>query len=541
MAHTNVSSYLIDRAEAGGELLAVAVARRDGGFDELTAAELNARCDRLAQALGGLGVEPGVPVALMVPPTLDFFALVFALLRLRAVPVLVDPGLGPKRIGRCFSDARPAVFIGVARAQLGRLLFGWGRESVREVVTVGGWRFFGGHSLARLERQARDEPYRSAPTVAGDRAAILFTSGSTGPPKGAVYTHGMFAEQVEVLRRSFGIEPGERDLATFPLFALFGPALGMASVVPDMDTSRPAQADPAKLLQALDTYRCTNLFASPALVDRLGRYCERNGRRLTGLRRAISAGAPVPARVVERFAALLEDGAELFTPYGATECLPIANIGSAALRETRQRTENGGGVCVGAPVESVEVTIIAVTDEPIPEWLEARPLPTGEIGEIVVRGPLVSREYAGRPDADAAHKIRDGGGVWHRTGDVGYLDAQGRLWMCGRKRDRVEALWGTLYSVPCEAVFDAHPAVRRSALVAVPQTDRMEPVLCVELEPEHRGAAEEALRRELLELGGRHEHTSDIRRILFHPGFPVDVRHNAKIDRQALARWARAM
>jgi acyl-CoA synthetase (AMP-forming)/AMP-acid ligase II len=386
---------------------------------------------------------------------------------------------------------------------------------------------------------ARDEP-----------AAILFTSGSTGIAKGAVYTHGNFAAQVESLKATYGIEPGEIDLCTFPLFALFGPALGMTAVIPDMNASRPATLDPRKAIAQIRQFGVTNLFGSPAVIRRLAEWCEQPLPTLT-LRRVISAGAPADVRVIERFARLLPDSAELFTPYGATEALPVANIGSREiLGETRQLTEQGKGVCVGRPVAGMEVRVIRIADEPIPEWDDSLELPPGEVGEFVVRGPVVTERYHNRSDATKLAKIRDPktSEVLHRMGDVGYIDDRGRLWFCGRKSHRVVTPQGTLYTDMVEPVFNTAPGVLRTALVGLRRAGATYPVLCVELDRTtefgdslFRAAGNPLsplIAFPLCEAGRHHPHTRQITTFLLHEGFPVDVRHNSKIFREELARWA---
>ncbi|MCA8954993.1 MAG: AMP-binding protein [Planctomycetes bacterium] len=527
----NVSAWLAVRAAAQPDAPAVVVARR-GGDVVLTCAELDRLCDRTAHALQRAGIGAGMRTALMVPPSPDFFALTFALFKLGAVPVLIDPGLGVRNLGRCLATAEPQAFVGIGKAQLARALLGWGRSTLRIRIRVGAGLPLGS-SLAQLRAAAPDIAFPVAATDPEQPAAILFTSGSTGPPKGVLYRHRTFTAQVEALQALYGIEPGEVDLATFPLFALFGPALGMASVVPRMNASRPAAADPRALVESIRAWSCTSMFASPALIELLGRHCETTGTRLPTLRRVVSAGAPASPAALERLCRQLNAGVEVHTPYGATEALPVSSIGSAEiLAETRARTDAGGGVCVGHPAPGIEVAILRIDDGPIPEWSDDLCLPQGEVGEIAVRGAVVTDAYYGLPEATARAKIRDGARLWHRMGDVGYVDEGGRLWMCGRKAHRVETAAGTLHSVPCEAVFDVHPAVRRSALVGV----RGVPVLCVELLAGRRGSDE--LVEELRALGQRFEHTRGIGVFLFHPGFPVDVRHNAKIDREKLAAWA---
>jgi len=507
-------------------------------YGQLSFGELEEASNRLAAALGNAGIRRGMRSALMVPPGLDFFTLTFALFKAGAVPVLIDPGIGVRSLGACLAHAQPEAFIGIPRAHAARVLLGWARASVRINVTVGSKWFWSGPALRELLSNTLSEtPVPAIEPAPDETAAILFTSGSTGTPKGAVYTHEIFGAQVEHIRRLYGIEPGETDLATFPLFALFGPALGMTAVVPEMDASRPASADPAVLVEAIRRFGITNMFGSPALIDRLGRH----GVKLPSLRRAISAGAPVAARVLERFAALLPAGAQVFTPYGATECLPVASIGSdEILGETRHGT--GRGVCVGRPVPGLTAKIIRITDEAIARWDDALALPAGQIGEIAVQAAHATRTYFNLPQATALAKIPDTGGgdrpFYHRMGDVGYFDATGRLWFCGRKAHRVVTPQGTLFTDPCEGVFNTHPKVLRTALVGVPRNGVMQPVLCVELEAAARGDSQHAIRAELLALGAQNDLTRGIQTLLFHPAFPVDVRHNAKIFREKLAPWA---
>jgi acyl-CoA synthetase (AMP-forming)/AMP-acid ligase II len=546
--HVNVAAFLADLAGSQPDALAVAVSegRNPDGtarYAELSAIELHRRSDRIAHALVTIGIGPGIRTVLMVTPSLDFFALTFAMLKVGAVPVMVDPGMGIKNLGECLGQAEPEAFIGIPKAHAARVVLGWARPTVKTNVTVGHRLFWGGHTLRRLEAKAPSDPFPILQPDPEQTAAILFTSGSTGVPKGVVTPYRVFAAQVKALRDVYGIRPGERDLATFPLFALFGPALGMASVVPDMDASRPAEADPQRLFEAFRDYACTNLFASPALIDKLGCYCAEEGLQLTSLRRAISAGAPASNPSLERFQRCLPDSIEVLNSYGATESLPVSFLGSRTiLQETRQLTDAGGGVCVGPPAPGMKVRVVPIHEDPIESWTDDLSLPAGEIGEIVVCGAVVTPSYYNRPLATKLAKIpTEGGGVWHRMGDVGYFDEQGRLWMCGRKGHRVETEAGTLYTIPCEAVFNTHSAVRRSALVGVEPMSHQghaEPVLCVE---RVQGATidTEQLTDELLEIARGHDHTRQIRTVLYHPSFPVDVRHNAKIFREKLAVWAR--
>ncbi len=543
----NIAGHLAPMARLQGSRPAVICAHgRDASgavaYAQLSFRELEDASNRTALALNAAGIRRGMRTALMVPPGLEFFTLTFALFKAGAVPVLIDPGIGVRNLGGCLAHAQPEAFVGIPKAHAARVLLGWARASVRINVTVGAKWFWRGDTLRALrERIPPDQPLTAIEPSPDETAAILFTSGSTGTPKGAVYTHEIFNAQVAHIRSLYGIEPGEMDLATFPLFALFGPALGMTAVVPEMDASRPASADPAHIVSAIHKFGITNMFGSPALLDRVGRYGEAKGLKLPTLRRTISAGAPMSAKVLERFAAMLPRGAQVFTPYGATECLPVASIGSdEILGETRRLSDLGAGVCVGRPVAGLKAKIIRISDEAIATWDEALVLPTGEIGEIAVQAAHATRTYFNLPEATALAKIQDpeSGGFYHRMGDVGYFDAQGRLWFCGRKAHRVITPQGTRFTDPCEGVFNTCPKVLRTALVGVQRNGATEPVLCVELEAAARSESKEAIRAELRQLGSQHELTRQIQTFLFHPAFPVDVRHNAKIFRDKLALWA---
>jgi len=536
-AVVNIATALADAARRDPS--APALILPDGS--RVSYRDLDADADRIARGLAAAGVVPGTRTVLMVPPGREFFPLVFGLFRAGAVPVVVDPGMGVARMRSCLAEASPGAFIGIARAHAARVFLGLGGSTVRIRIGVGGCFGLGGLSLAEVRRRGGGGGVAPLATKASDMAAILFTSGSTGPPRGAVYTHGNFAAQVEMVRRTFGIEPGEVDLPTFPLFALFDPALGMTTVVPEMDPARPARADPSKIARAILENGVTTMFASPGLLDPLSRYCELKQVRFPSLRRVISAGAPVSPRIVERMAKALPEGALLHTPYGATEALPVASIDHRTiLGETRARSAEGAGICVGRPVAGVEVRCIRVDDGPIASWTPDLEVPRGTPGEFCVRGPQVTAGYFARPDADALTRIPDpAGGFWHRMGDVGYLDDSGRVWFCGRKSQRVRTAEGDLYPDQCEAVFNEEMIVDRTALVGVGDVGRQLPVLCFSAPAfSHEPTGDEFTTR-LSGEGRKAACTRVIEDFLRFPTeLPVDSRHNAKIQREALSRWA---
>jgi len=542
-ASVNIASHLAAMAAAHPNNPAVVISRGrkaplDLRYQVSSFAELDRLTNAFAHGLTSAGVVRGTRTVLMAPPSRDFFALTFALFKIGAVPVFVDPGMGVKNLGECLAEAEPNVFIGIPKAHLARLLLGWAKKTLRFVLRVDGW-FPGVKSVSSLAPKEH-HPFPCETTQPDETAAILFTSGSTGVPKGAVYTHGVFDSQVRLLKAMYRIQPGEIDLATFPLFALFAPALGMTSVIPKMDFTRPASVDPEEIIGLARDRGCTTMFGSPALLDRVGRYAEGKNVSLPSLNRVITAGAPVSALILDRFSKLLRPEVEIVTPYGATESLPVASIGShEILNKTREDTDSGAGVCVGRLAPEMEVRIIRISDEPIPKWSESLRAEPGAVGEIVVKGPVVTREYVSRPDLTATAKIVDAdGSVMHRMGDVGWLDREGRLWFCGRKTHRARTEEGELFTDQCEPIFNRHPKVRRTALVGVKSNGKVRPVLCVELEPEFADADQRTIVQELKELGAEFSHTSRIKDFLFHPHFPVDVRHNAKIFREKLADWA---
>jgi acyl-CoA synthetase (AMP-forming)/AMP-acid ligase II len=507
-------------------------------YAHLTFQQLDRESDRLAHGLQCAGIGRGVRTILMVRPSLEFFELIFAIFKVGAVPVVVDPGMGIQRMLTCFRSTRPQAFVGIPRAHAVRTLFPQYFKTVTAWVTTGRRWFWGGHSLKRL-RGAGWKPFEIARTCRDDVAAILFTTGSTGPAKGAVYTHGNFDAQLRQIAAHIDFEPDEVDLSTFPLFALFYPALGVTAVIPDMDPTRPARVNPQRILEAIADQGVTNMFASPALLERVGAYGRSRGLLLPSLKRVISAGAPVQARTLELFAPLLSPDADIHTPYGATEAVPITSIrASEILSETRALTDKGYGICVGRPINAIPVRIIAISDDPIQRWTDELMLTQGEIGEIVVKGDLVSQGYFENQPADSLAKIPDRNGFWHRMGDLGWMDKKGRIWFCGRKSHRVVTSKETLYTIPCESIFNAHPQVFRSALVGIGPKNRQVPVICIELMKSKGRGHRQTVRAELMDLAARHDLTSQIKIVLFHKSFPVDIRHNAKIFRERLAAWA---
>ncbi len=504
--------------------------------------ELDKTSDAIARGLVEWGVRPGMRMAMLVPFSGQFITLVFALLKAGAVGILIDPGIGRQHLLKCLSEANPDGVIGIPKAQLIRCLCRSKFATAKFNVTVGRKFFWGGKTLDTVRSIGQANASIELPSISiTDPAAIIFTTGSTGPPKGVLYTHGTFHSQVDRIRVRYDIHRGSRDLACFPLFGLFDAVMGVTTIIPDMDPTRPAAVNPERLIEAAAQWEVDQSFGSPALWNTVVRYCEAN--QITDpfptLRRVLSAGAPVPAKTLAKLRSLLHEDVNIVTPYGATEALPIASIESRqVISQTGPAAAKGKGVCVGTRFEDVEWKIIEIDDGPIQSIGDSKELDRGKIGELLVTGPMVTREYVVRADQNALHKVADGDRVWHRMGDVGYLDEYDQFWFCGRKAHRVVVGNRTLFTIPCEAIFNTHPKVYRSALIGRGERPNQSPVVMIELEPKFvsmNATERESLRQSLLEVASRNPITRRIDEIIIRDKpLPVDIRHNSKIFREKL-------
>jgi acyl-CoA synthetase (AMP-forming)/AMP-acid ligase II len=531
----NVVQFLAQQAREHSQAPAVrAPAGRlpngDIRYLERSFGELDVEVSATAHYFAERGIRRGMRVLLMVRPGLDLIRVVFALFRMGAVPIVIDPGLGLRQFLRCVKHSRPAAVVGIPAAIWVSRLFWPSFSGVTVRIMVGG-RF-----ESRIGTFVERGDFPVVDSARDELAAILFTSGSTGPAKGVCYAHGMFAAQVASIRDHYGIEPGEVDLPMLPVFALFNPALGMCTVVPEMDPSRPATVDPEKIVRAIRQNAVTNSFGSPALWTKIARYCTANRITLPTIRRILMAGAPVSPDLMRQMKAIIPNG-EVHTPYGATEALPVSSISAhQVLSETAERTAQGAGTCVGVPLPGVQVRIVQPMEGAIETLDDCVELPTGSVGEIIVRGPSVTCGYDKRPDADLNSKIMEGEVLWHRMGDLGWLDESGRIWFCGRRVEHVVTTQGPLYTDCCEAVFNAHPQVFRSALI---DAGNGRPAIIVEPEKgafPKRKSQRDVFVKGLQALAQGHEMTRQIDTFFFEKSFPVDVRHNAKIHRLTLAK-----
>ena len=502
-------------------------------YDTLDFGSLAARIDAYEHGLMEAGLRAAERVIMLVTPGADFLALSYAVMGRGAVPVFIDPGMGVDAVVACMREAEPSGFIGVPRAHLLRLKAGELFRSLRFSVVAGRFPPCGAMRLCDLRRPSAAPP-TPVPRGDADPALVAFTSGATGRPKGVVFTNRMLSEQLAVFRGQFGFRGGDQDLPLLPVFSLFTAALGVGSIFPPLDPSRPLSLVPSQIIRVMRDLGNQTSFGSPALWSKIGEYCRQTGATLPQLRRVFMAGAPVSQTTIDLVKAACPQ-AESFTPYGATEALPVTIASADDLWQDRPVLAVTGeqGTPVGRAIDGVALRVVQpLTGQPVMPLVDC---PERVIGEIVVSGDTVSREYLRRPEATATSKIHDGDRVWHRMGDMGYLDAAGHLYFCGRKAHVVSTPDRTFHSVPVENVFNRHPQVRRSALIEVAGG----PALAIEpaswpLTPQAR----QTLAAELRAVGVGDPVTAAIRRFYFHQSFPVDARHNAKIFRDRLGAWA---
>ncbi|MCB9111030.1 MAG: AMP-binding protein [Anaerolineales bacterium] len=508
-------------------------------WQTLTYADILDQSERFFRGLRAGSLAPGMTAAVMTPPSAAFFPFALALLKFGIVPIILDPAVGLRKVGEILAESQPDIFIGNELTHALRILFGWGRESIKHNL-----------SIAKIESgkwkaQPSSTFHSTLPT---DTVAIIYTSGSTGLPKGAVYSQGNLSAQLDLLQAAFDISPDEIDLPAFPLYALIDLLLGVTSVIPDITFPVPGKTDPEKVINAIQKFNVTNMFASPVVLEILSKYNSTLPVKLSSLKRIITAGAPATIDLQKGFRQLLDEHTDLFGIYGATETLPIAKVESREIFALKEKTEHGAGICLGKPIDGVTVRIIPIRDEPIEEWQDSLAVESNVVGEITVQSPATTRSYIHRPDADRISKIpghceddspkqsnepiqRDEAEVIHRMGDVGYFDEEGRLWYCGRKSHRVITKDGVMFTEQIENIFNAHPQVYRTALVGVDG----EPIVWVEIKSGAKADKEKVI-EELKSLGKTHPQASRIQRFLFIKKFPTDVRHNSKIIREKLAQ-----
>jgi acyl-CoA synthetase (AMP-forming)/AMP-acid ligase II len=536
----NIAHRLTENAKATPDKLAVVFPilnkkTNQYTYESLTFRELDIRSNKFAIGLEKMGLKKGDKTLLFLRPSLDFSAMTFALFKLGVVPVFIDPGMGRENLLKCIKDCSPVGLIAEKEVHIARLFFPRIFKSVRFNVT-NGKRAWGKMQKISSMKEEKTQFFRSVQFTAEDTAAILFTSGGTGSPKGVVYSHQIFDQQTSILKELYNLTPDDIDLPGFPLFSLFKIAMGMTSCIPDMDPSKPGQCDPKKLYQNINDQRPTFVAGSPAIWERVADYCAQNNLTLPSVKYLVMFGAPVSVLIHKKFKTLLPNGTT-YTPYGATEALPVSNIsGDFILKNTVLQTENGKGTCIGKVVNGSEVKIIKITDKVIENLSDAKILSENYVGEIIVKGPTVTKEYLNLPEKTREAKIYEGDEIWHRMGDMGFIDSEGLIWFLGRKAHRIETREGMIAPIPCEAIFNKHPAVKRSALVGLGKMGSQTPAIVIERKDGQflSGKERSIFESELFSIAKKYPHTAFIQKIFLSKHFPVDVRHNIKIDRLKL-------
>ncbi len=497
----------------------------------ITFDELDADVRRVAAGLVDLGVAKGDRVAVLVPPGIDLAVCIYGCWRMGAVVVVADAGLGVRGMSRALTSADPEYLIGIPRALAAARALRWpgGRISTTSLHPARARLLQVRASLDDLRRRGERQPAPPTPTSL-DEAVIGFTSGATGPAKGVSYRHHQLEAQRDALVDLYAIGPSDSLVAAFGPFALFGPAMGIPSVVPDMEVTAPGSLTAPALAEAVQAVQATLVFASPAALSNVaetaGGMSSDQAAALQGVRLLMSAGAPVPVAVLREVGELMPN-AEPHTPYGMTEVLPVADISLAQIEAAAQ----GNGVCVGIPVRGVEVAISAL--DSVGKATGPLTNEDGVVGEVCIRAAHMRDGYDKLWMTQHAASQPAG---WHRSGDVGHLDGTGRLWIEGRMGHIVTTAAGPVTPVGIEHAVSALPEVTHAAVVGVGPVGTQQ--LVVVVVPVDRSRLPDLADEDLADLVRAKVDAADVAAVMTAPSLPVDKRHNSKIDRTRISRWA---
>ncbi|GIV80050.1 MAG: peptide synthase [Litorilinea sp.] len=513
----NLAELLSQQARHRPQAIALLDLTR-GRLRQVRFAQLDEWGRRGASLLAREGLQAGDVILIFHPLGVELYAALAAVLRMGLVAMFVDPAQGTEHIARCCQLLPPKALLATPKAHLLRLTTpALRRIPVKFATGLGA----PGAIPWRRWRSCAPSSWM-APCSPDTPALVTFTSGTTGQPKATVRTHGILLQQHLALERTLGLTPDDRVLTTLPLFVLSHLAAGASTLLPRVNLRSPGRVDGPGLVAQMERHRVTCLEGSPTLVDGVVRACEAQGRILPGLTRVFSGGAPVFPQLMARVQAVAPQ-ATVTAVYGATEAEPIAAIHYHELDEDDiHQMQAGAGLLAGRPVPEICVRILpdrwgTPWGSLSPAEFEELTLPPGVPGEIVVSGRYVLTGYL-HGQGDAETKIRVGETIWHRTGDAGYLDHEGRLWLLGRCAARVADARGVLYPLSVEAPAQAFPQVRRAALVA----HAGQRLLALELD----GPPTPTLLQQIHTQVGRDR----IDKIWVLPRLPVDRRHNAKID-----------
>lgn len=543
----DLASEVYATAQAHPERVAMMEPYREGegwAFRTYTYASLSRDAEAIATGLRANGIQEGTRTVFMAPPSYQSCAVAIAMTRVGATFLWIDPSVGYRNVAERLSRISPEAFVGIPMSHLGRLAFGWGSRWMRKLIVVDGW-FPGALTFDKLKKYAPGP--QVPPNVSPDDPSnVLYTTGSTGPAKPSLYLHRNFVNVYRQANHTWRFKEAGGipvDMAAFPAFQLIGISAGGTVVVPPIDFLRqkPATVNAKDVCEVIQAAGVRTLFASPALLERVANYAHENDLKLDSLERVIGGGAPVFAPLMQSLGAVMGPKGEVWSNYGATEALPSTEVGSPeTLAELAARTAAGEGICVGRPLPGLELIAVGPVDLKSSKRSDFHRMPEGETGELIVRGPNISPAYFMDPVATEKNKLFDeDGSVWHRLGDVGHIDEAGRVWVAGRVSQCVHLGEVWLLPIPIEAYFDQHEWVRRSGLVKRKNSAGIEEaVVCVEPNRALSKEDELLLLRDLEALKAKHPQGQHLAKLILSPGLPVDPRHNAKIERPALAEWA---
>jgi acyl-coenzyme A synthetase/AMP-(fatty) acid ligase len=501
-----------------------------------------------AYMLSKEGIRAGDKVVFLVKPGPSMYSLIFALYKIGAIPVLVDPGMGLKRMLHCYQSVNARAFIGITAATILKTLVPSYFSTIEITITVRNENLYRG--FRRIDEPVNNNEFPIHNSAPDDLLHIAFTTGSTGPAKAVECTHAMAHSMKNIIMERYFYEPKDVELITIPFIGVLTLLIGNTGVMPKMDAGKPAKVNPLHIIDAINRFKASCITASPALFNVLGQHGKNHPYTLDSIRFASSGGAPTSISTMKSLAKVLTDQAHFDVSWGATEALPLAAMNvRKILASDALQASTGKGSCLGTPMNGVEVCIMKNVPENLDSFKDAPHLAQGEVGEIVVSGANVSKAYHQDEESNRIHKVFYGGKVWHRTGDLGYVDENQLLWFCGRKSEVIESSLNqaALHSVQCEGIVNSISEVYRSALVKAtiedkPGSQKECPIICVEVEKGYLTNETrpniEALRQKILNELIKHEITQNIEFVMFHPSFPVDIRHNAKINRKALGDFA---
>lgn len=529
---------------------AVITTNRNGDYQFQCFAELDQQSDQVAHAFEAAGIVRGTRTILMIPASFDYAVIAFALFKIGATVIVIDPVMGNDKIATCFAKSKAEALIATNQIHFARRMYGWGQDTLRIKVRVGTKMSL---SVSEIHYGSIDKTgrriYEMPEFDAHDIISIIYTSGNCGESKGVIYTHRMMAAQAQLIafnqhsRAVHDIDKERVGLVTFPLYILVNASRGISSFIPEMNSAFPGDVKPENVVKPIADFDISSFFGSPALLTTLSRHCLKNNITLPTLRKVMCAGAPLADQTMQDLRAVLSPEANVISAYGALEALMISTIESRELLETEAMSAAGKGICVGRPYGGIEIKVIKNTQGPIDHWSDELLVNTDEVGEIVVCGENVADSYFDDAFTTHMHKIpvRGSDRFYHRMGDLGRMDDKGRLWFYGRKNEKISINGNVMYSAAVEGIFNRHPQVMRSALISV-NDPQGQPHAVLVVEPKQRQVhmkGKAAMVEDLRDLAETYYQTRCIRDIwVTTASMPVDHRHRSKIDHAAVTDWA---